>query len=35
LSPDGRQIAFVTEVKGPGPEVWALENILSALDAKP
>lgn len=35
LSPDGRQIAFVTEVKGPGPEVWALENILSVLNTKP
>ena len=34
LRPNGGQIAFVAEAGGSGPEVWALENFLPALNAK-
>ena len=34
LRPDGGQIAFVAEAAGSGPEVWALENLLSLPSAK-
>ena len=34
LSPSGGQIAFVAEAGGSGPEVWALENLLSLPKAK-
>ena len=34
LHPNGDQIAFVAEAGGSGPEVWALENFLPALNAK-
>jgi len=33
LRPNGGQIAFVGETGGSGPEVWALENFLSASSA--
>lgn len=34
LRPNGGQIAFVAEAGGSGPEVWALENLLSLSSAK-
>jgi Tol biopolymer transport system component len=34
LRPDGGQVAFVAEAAGSGPEVWALENLLSLPSAK-
>ena len=34
LRPNGGQIAFVAEAGGSGPEVWALENLLSLPSAK-
>ena len=32
--PDGRQVAFVRGAK-PQPEIWALENFLPTLGARP